>query len=395
MPKLTDKAIRALKPRESAYKEFDGQGLYISVQPNGSRLWRLKYRFGGKERLAALGAYPVVTLAAARVERDKLRRLLANGIDPSAHQKAARLAQRVATENTLEFVATEWFDTQSAGWVPKYSSKIIQRLKRDIFPWAGSRPISEMTAPEVIAILRRIEDRGAVETAHRALRDLSKIFQYAVVMGHVTSNPCRDLRGALSPRRVRHFAAITDPKEIPALLKAMYGYEGGMVVRSALRLAPLLFVRPGELRSARWIDIDFEAAQWRFTASKTKQPHIVPLATQAIAVLRELHPLTGGSEFVFPSQRSSRRPMSENAVNAALRSLGIEREKMCGHGFRAMARTVLDEHLKFPAYLIEAQLAHVVRDPNGTAYNRAAHLEERCVMMQKWADYLLLNERTT
>jgi integrase len=388
MSKLTDKALRALKPRDVAYKEFDGQGLYISVQPNGSRLWRLKYRFGGKEKLEALGSYPAVGLADARTRRDELRRLLASGVDPSAHRKATRLAQRAAAENTLEFVATEWFGKKSAGWVPKHSSKIIERLKRDIFPWAGSRPISEVTAVEVLAILRRIEDRGAVETAHRALGDLSAIFRYAVATGRAASDPCRDLRGTLSPRTERHLAAITDPKEIPSLLRAMDGYQGGMVVRSALRLAPLLFVRPGELRAARWVDIDLEAAEWRFTASKTKQPHIVPLATQAVSVLRELHPLTGGREFVFPGERSPSRPMSENTVNAALRSLGIEREKMCGHGFRAMARTVLEEHLKFPAHLIEAQLAHAVRDANGRAYNRTTHLEERRVMMQKWADYL-------
>jgi integrase len=385
---LTDKAIRALKPREKPYKASDSLGLYLLIQPTGRRLWRFKYRFGGKEKLAALGSYPEVGLADARARRDELRRLHGSGVDPVAHRKATRVAQVAATENSLELVALEWFEKKSPGWVPKHSIKIIERLKRDIFPWLGSRPVAEVTAPEVLAVLRRIEERGAVETAHRALGDISAIFRYAVATGRVLSDPCRDLRGALAPRRKRHLAAITDPKEIPDLLSAIDGYQGGLVARCALRLAPLVFVRPGELRTAKWGDIDLDAGEWRFTASKTKQPHIVPLAAQAIAVLRELKPLTGRRDFVFPGERSPLRPMSENTVNAALRTLGIERERMCGHGFRAMARTVLEEVLKFPAHLIETQLAHTVHDSNGRAYNRTTHLDERRIMMQRWADYL-------
>jgi len=385
---LTDKAIRALKPTEKPYKASDSLGLYLLIQPTGSRLWRFKYRFGGKEKLAALGAYPEVGLADARTRRDELRRLHGSGVDPVAHRKATRVAQVAATENSLELVALEWFEKKSPGWVPKHSIKIIERLKRDIFPWLGSRPIADVTAPEVLAVLRRIEERGAVETAHRALGDISAIFRYAVATGRVLSDPCRDLRGALAPRRKRHLAAITDPTKIPDLLRMMDGYQGGLVVRCALRLAPLVFVRPGELRSARWDDVELDAANWCFRASKTGQGHIVPLSTQAVAILRELQPLTGHRELVFPGARSPQRPMSENAVNAALRSLGIERDAMCGHGFRAMARTVLEEHLKFPAHLIEAQLAHAVRDANGRAYNRTTHLDERRRMMQKWADYL-------
>jgi integrase len=385
---LTDKAIRALKPTEKPYKASDSLGLYLLIQPTGSRLWRFKYRFGGKEKLAALGAYPEVGLADARARRDELRRIHGSGVDPVAHRKATRVAQVAATENSLELVALEWFEKKSPGWVPKHSIKIIERLKRDIFPWLGSRPVAEVTAPEVLAVLRRIEERGAVETAHRALGDISAIFCYAVATGRVLSDPCRDLRGALAPRRKRHLAAITDPTKIPDLLRVMDGYQGGLVVRCALRLAPLVFVRPGELRSARWADIDLEAANWCFSASKTGQGHIVPLSTQAVAILRELQPLTGYRELVFPGARSPQRPMSENTINAALRSLGIERDAMCGHGFRAMARTVLEEHLKFPAHLIEAQLAHAVRDANGRAYNRTTHIDERRRMMQKWADYL-------
>ena len=385
---LTDKAIKALKPKQKPYKAADGLGLYLSVQPNGSRLWRFKYRFAGKEKLAALGAYPEIGLADARARRDELRRLHAGGVDPVAYRRAADEARVAAAENSFKVLADEWFDKKSPGWVPKHSVKIRERLKHDVYPWLGTRPIAEVTATEVLAVLRRIEERGAVETAHRALGDISAIFRYAVATERAESDPCRDLRGALSPRKEKHLAAITDPKKIPELLNAIHGYQGGLVVRCALRLAPLVFVRPGELRSARWAHIDLEAAEWRFIASKTKQPHIVPLASQAIAILRELHPLTGHHEFVFPGARSPRRPMSENTVNVALRTLGIPKEQMTGHGFRAMARTVLEENLKFAAHLIEAQLAHAVRDANGRAYNRTTHLEERKKMMQEWADYL-------
>ncbi len=385
---LTDKAIRALKPLDKAYKASDGLGLYLLVQPTGSRLWRFKYRHGGKEGVESLGAYPDVSLALARQKRDELRRLRASGVDLAAHRRATKAAQTNSAVNSLKVVAEEWFEKKSSAWAPKHAIKIIERLKRDIFPWIGLKPVADLTAPEVLTVLRRIETRGAIETAHRALGDLSGIFRYAVATGRAASDPCRDLRDALTRRKEKHLAAITDPREIPDLLRAINSYRGGIVVRSALQLAPLLFVRPGELRSARWADMELEAAEWRFTASKTKQPHIVPLATQAVAVLRELQPLTGGREFVFPGERSPRRPMSENAINAALRSLGIESDRMCGHGFRAMARTVLEEHLKFPAHLIEAQLAHAVRDANGRAYNRTTHLEERRTMMQRWADYL-------
>jgi integrase len=385
---LTDKAIRALKPREKPYKASDGLGLYLLIQPTGSRLWRFKYRHRGKEGVESLGAYPDVSLALARQKRDELRRLRASGVDLAAHRRAIKVAQTDSAVNSLKVVAEEWFEKKSSAWAPKHAIKIIERLKRDILPWIGSKPVADLTAPEVLTVLRRIETRGAIETAHRALGDLSAILRYAVATGRAASDPCRDLRDALTRRKERHLAAITDPREIPGLLRAINSYRGGIVVRSALQLAPMLFVRPGELRSARWADMELDAAEWRFTASKTKQPHIVPLATQAVAVLRELQPLTGGREFVFPGERSPRRPMSENAVNAALRSLGIASEKMCGHGFRAMARTVLDEHLKFPAHLIEAQLAHAVRDANGRAYNRTTHLNERRIMMQRWADYL-------
>ena len=385
---LSDKAIRALKPREKPYKVSDARALYLLVNPNGHRLWRLKYRFGGKENTAAFGMYPDVSLADARARRDELRQLLASGVNPASHRRAVRATQASAAANSFAVIAAEWFEKKSLGWVPKHTSKIIERLKRDVYPWLGSRPIAEIAAHDVLKVLRRIEERSAVETAHRALGNISAVFRYAVATGRVSSDPCRDLRGALSPRKKRHLAAITELKAIPPLLRSIDGYQGGLIVRSALRLAPLLFVRPGELRSARWEDVDLEAGEWRFIASKTKQPHIVPLASQACVILRELQPLTGGRELVFPSERSPVRPISENTVNAALRSLGIPKEEMTGHGFRAMARTVLEEHLKFPAHLIEAQLAHAVRDSNGRSYNRTTHLEARRDMMQQWADYL-------
>lgn len=387
-PLLTDKAIRALKPRQQPYKVADGLGLYLRVQPNGSFLWRFKYRLAGKEQLVALGKYPEVSLALARERRDGLRKTLSAGVDPASQRRAMKIAQANAAANSFEVVAQEWFEKNARRWVPKHSVKIKQRLKRDVFPFLGSRPISEISASEVLGVLRRIEGRGAIETAHRTRGNISMVFRYAVATERVTSDPCRDLGGALAPKVTRHFPAITDPKKIPDLLARIDGYSGTLIVRCALRLAPLLFVRPGELRSARWVDIDLEVGEWRFDASKTKQPHIVPLASQAIAILRELHPLTGHRELVFPGERSPLRPISENTVNAALRSLDIPREEMTGHGFRAMARTILEEQLRKPAYLIEAQLAHVVRDANGRAYNRTTHLEERKTMMQEWADYL-------
>lgn len=385
---LTDKAIRALKPRDRPYKASDGLGLYLLVQPTGSRLWRFKYRHGGKEGVESLGAYPDVSLALARKKRDELRRLRATGVDLAAHRRAIKIAQTEAATNSFKVIADEWYEKQSVAWAPKHAVKIIERLRRDIYPWLGSRPISDLSPPEILTVLRRIEQRGAIETARRALGNLSDVFQYAIASGRALSDPCRDLRGALSPRVKKHLSAITDPKKIPDLLTRIDGYRGTLVVRCALRLAPLVFVRPGELRTAKWADIDLDVAEWRFTASKTKQPHLVPLSTQAVAILRELQPLTGRREYVFPGERSPLRPMSENTVNVALRSLDVPKDQMSGHGFRAMARTVLDEVLKFPAHLIEAQLAHSVRDANGRAYNRTTHIEERRVMMQQWADYL-------
>jgi len=407
---LTDTAIRNAKPgitpkgrtTTKPYKLADGRGLYLEVAPNGGKYWRFKYRVGGKEKRLSLGIYPDVPLATpkgqapdspskilgARDLRDEARKLLASGIDPSEHRKATKASRAHRAANSFEVVAREWFAKLEPTWNAAHADRIIRRLERDIFPWIGGRPIAEVTSPELLAVLRRVEARGALETAHRALSNCGQIFRYAVATGRTERDPSADLRGALSPVKGEHFAAVTDPAKIGELLRAIDGYQGTATVQCALRLAPLVFVRPGELRKAKWADIDLDAAEWRFTVTKTGTAHIVPLASQAVAILRELHSLTGQGQFVFPGARTNDRPMSDNAVLAALRRLGIPKEEMSGHGFRAMARTILDEELGFRPDLIEHQLAHAVRDPNGRAYNRTAHLPERRKMMQKWADWL-------
>lgn len=387
---LTDTAIRTAKAGEKPRKLFDERGLYLEVRPNGSKWWRLRYRFRGKEKLLSLGVYPDVSLKDARERRDAARKLLAHDTDPSEHRKAHKSAKAEAAANSFEVVAREWFAKYSPKWAPSHAGKIIQRLEKDVFPWIGGRPIAEITAPELLTALRRIEERGALETAHRARQNASMVFRYGIATGRCERDPAADLRGAIPPAQSTHFAAITEPGRLGEFLRIVDGYQGTLPVRCALRLAPLVFVRPGELRTAEWADIDLDGMEWRFTVSKTKVQHIVPLSTQAVAILRELHPLTSRGRYVFPSGRNPRgdRPMSENAILAAMRRLGIGKEEMSGHGFRAAARTILDEVLGFRPDYIEHQLAHAVKDPNGRAYNRTAHLAERRKMMQAWADYL-------
>jgi integrase len=386
--KLSDIAIRNAKPADKPVRLFDGAGLYLEVQPAGGKWWRLKYRVGGKEKRLSLGTYPDTTLAAARGKRDEARKLLASGIDPSENRKAEKASGADRAANSFEVVAREWFAKYQPTWSDGHASRIIARLERDVFPWIGRKPVAEITPPIVLAAVRRIEARGALETAHRALANIGQAMRYAIATGRADRDPTPDLRGALPPVQPQHFAAVTEPAKVGELLRAMHGYTGAFVTRAALRLAPLLFVRPGELRTMRWADVDLDAAEWRFTVSKTRTPHIVPLSTQAIDVLRELYALTGRGVFAFPGARSRARPMSENAVLFALRGLGIDSATMTGHGFRAMARTILDEVLGFRPELIEHQLAHAVKDANGRAYNRTAHLPERRKMMQAWAHYL-------
>ena len=394
--KLTDTAIRNAKPGDKPRKLPDGGGLYLLLNPSGSRWWRLKYRHGGKEKLLSLGTYPDSSLADSRAKREQARKLLAAGVDPSEHRKAERIAGAERAANSLEVVAREWFAMQSALWVPGHAIKIIRRLECDLFPWIGARPIADVTAPELLRTLRRIEERGALETAHRALQNCGQIFRYAIATGRAPRDPSADLRGALAPWKSLHYASITDPAKVGELLRAMDNLQAGIIVKSALRLAPLLFVRPGELRAMEWAELDLDAAQWNIPAERMKmrEPHLVPLCTQAVAILRDLHAVTGrdpvmGRErrHVFPG-RTDRTMMSNNAVRLSLRRMGYGKDEMSGHGFRAMARTILDEVLHVRPDFIEHQLAHAVRDPNGRAYNRTAHLAERRAMMQHWADYL-------
>ena len=386
---LTDRAIRSLKPNAKAYKRFDDRGLYVLVQPNGGRYWRLKYRFEGRERLLALGVYPEVSLRQARERRDVARRQIADGIDPSAE----RAARKLARADSFEAVAREWYAKEEPGWAPSHGTRILRRLERDVFTYLGSQPISEVTAPAALAVARRVADRGAVETAHRVLQNIGQVMRYAVATGRAERDPTVALRGALPAPSSRHHAAVTDPVGLGRLLRAIDAYRGTAVVSAALRLAPHLFVRPRELRHAEWDEVDFDHTTgplWAIPGEKMKggRPHIVPLSEQAEAILRELQPVTGASRYVFPSVRSRTRCMSENAVLAALRRMGFEKESVTGHGFRATARTLLDEVLGVPPHLIEHQLAHGVRDPLGRAYNRTSHLEERSAMMQRWSDYL-------
>jgi integrase len=385
---LTDVKIRALKPRANIYRVADANGLCLEVRPSGSKLWRYRYRHAGKASMLPLGEYPATSLADARAERDKARALVRGGVNPANAVRAARAAKMESTANTFAAIAGEFLNKRSKEGMGAGSvARDMRMIEKDLIG-LSHLPVSEITAPVLLAALRKLEQRGVLETAHRARGFAGRVFRYAIATGRAERDPSADLRGALVQPQTRHFASITDPARIGELLRAIEIYKGSPVTIAALKLAPLVFVRPGELRKARWADLNLDVSEWRYVASKTNTPHIVPLAHQAVAVLRDLQPLTGRSEFVFPSIRSLRRPMSENTVNSALRYMGFDGETMCGHGFRAMARTVLDEVLHFRPDYIEHQLAHAVRDPNGRAYNRTAHLPERRKMMQSWADYL-------
>ncbi len=387
---LTNTAIRNAKPGEKNRKIFDGRGLYLEISPRGGKWWRLKYRFDGKDKRISLGTYPDVSLKDARERRESARQQIANHIDPSEVRKLEKAARVESLANSFEAVACEWYAKHQPNWKRSHADRVISRLKKDVFPWIGNKPIAEITAPLMLDTVRRIEARGALETAHRVLGICSQVFRYAIATGRAQYNPSGDLRGALPPTKKIHFASVTEPRQVAEVLRALDGYEGTLVVKCALRLAPLVFVRPGELRHAQWKDIDLDNAEWRFLVTKTETQHIVPLSRQAVDILKELQPLTGRGRYVFPSARDHKgdRAMSDNAILAAMRRMGISKEEMSGHGFRAMARTILDEVLGFRPDFIEHQLAHRVRDPNGRAYNRTAHLPERRKMMQAWADHL-------
>jgi integrase len=385
---LTDTKVRTIKPAEKPLKLFDGGGLFLLVTPTGGKLWRLKYRFGGIEKLLSIGTYPQTSLAEARQKRDDARAMLEKGIDPSDTKKAQKAAETQETE-TFEVIAREWHTKFSPSWADSHGGKIMRRLELYVFPWLGARPIKSITAPELLTVLRRIEAKGTIETAHRTQQNCGQVFRYAVATGRAERDPSGDLRGAIPPASGKHMATITEPKEIAGLLRSIDSYRGSIVTRCALQLAPLVFVRPGELRHAEWSEINFETAEWRIPAEKMKAGvlHIVPLSRQALDVLREIHPLTGPGRYVFPSPRTDSRPMSSNAVLSALRRMGYEKDEMSGHGFRSMASTLLNEQ-GWNRDAIERQLAHAERNSVRAAYNYAEFMPERKKMMQAWADYL-------
>jgi integrase len=404
---LTIKAIRAGDPRR---RLNDGDGLYLLLfVKGGSHGWRFDYSFRGRRKTISLGTYPDVSLATARRNAEAARQLVAEGMDPSQQRKVereshaqARLAsdreaQGLPSVDSFEAVAREWFAVKRGGWARGYADKIIARLEADVFPWMGPLPVADITPPQLLQVLRRIEGRGVIETAHRALVNCSQVFRYAIAIGKATTNPARDLKDALKQPEPKHFPAITDPRRLGELLRACDSYAATPVVRAALKLAPMLLLRPGELRFAEWSEIDLDGALWTVPAMRMKRelrqklhgaPHLVPLPKQAIAVLRELQPLTGRGKFVFRGERHHDRAMSENTINAALRAMGFPADEVTGHGFRATARTMLHERLGFEPDVIEAQLAHSVRDSLGRAYNRTEFVQQRRTMLQAWADYL-------
>jgi integrase len=386
---LTDTAVRNAKLAEKPYKLTHGKGLYLLVNATG-KYWRLDYRFAGKRKTLALGVYPDVTLATARERRDDARKLLASDTDPSLVMAVNKRARLDGAQNTFEAVAREWYAKKLPTWAPTTAQKVIRQLEKDIFPWIGNRPIKDIAAPELLAALRRMESRGALELAHRMREYCGMVFRYAVATGKAERDSSGDLKGALAPVKTKHHASVTDPKKIGELLRAIDGYTGSFMTKCALQLAPLVFVRPGELRTAEWAEFDLDASEWRIPGEKMKMrdKHIVPLSQQAVEILRSIHPLTGSGRYVFPSVRTTVRPMSENTVNAALRRMGYEKNEMTGHGFRSMASTLLHEQ-GWPHEAIERQLAHAERNKVSAAYNYAEHLPKRREMMQYWADYLI------
>jgi len=393
MQKLTATAVTQAKPKPKPYSLSDGGGMYLLVNAT-AKYWRYDYRFAGKRKTLALGVYPATSLKQAREKHQRARENLANDIDPSAHKKATSAATHAALANSFELLAIEWSKTRS-----KKSESTEKRqnalLEKDLLPHIGNRPIADIKAPELLKTLRKIESRGAIETAHRAKRLAGQIFRYAVATGRAERDPSVDLKDALTQPTRTHFNSITEPAEVGPLIAAINNYQATPTVMAALKLSPLLFCRPGELRHLEWSEVNFAETRIELPAPKMKmkEPHIIPLASQAIAILRELQPITGRGKYVFPSARGASRPLSENGVRTALRTLGYTNDQISPHGFRAMARTILDEVLDFPVDWIEHQLAHSVKDANGRAYNRTKHLPQRKKMMQTWADYLdgLLN----
>lgn len=386
---LTDAAARKLKPEVKPFKITDGGGLFLLIQPNGSKYWRLAYRFDGKQKLLAVGVYPDVPLILARERRDAARKLLAAGIDPSENRKAIKATKLERSEYSFEVVTREWLASHMKNKATSHREKVIRRFELYLFPWLGGKPIGDITPRQVLEAVQRIEKQGKLETAHRALQVCGQVFRYAVQTGRAERDVTSDLKGALPPATAKHMATFTEPGDVAELLRAIDGFKGSFTVQCALRIAPMLFVRPGELRMAKWADIDLNFGEWRYVVSKTKTDHLVPLPKQAVVLLRELHPFSGHGEYVFRGGHDPKKAMSEAAINAALKRMGYDtKTQITGHGFRAMARTILHERLGIDPHIIEHQLAHKVPDALGMAYNRTKFIEQRKAMMQAWANYL-------
>jgi integrase len=388
---LTDTFVKNTKPtgKPAGDKYRDGGGMYLLVKASG-RYWRMDYRFTEKRKTLALGVYPAVSLAKARQRRDRARELLADGVDPSTAKQVEKAVKTAASANTFELVAREWLKKTRADRMESTHGKVTTWLEKDVFPYIGTMPISTIGPRDVLGALRHMEGRGALDSVQRVKQICGQVFRYAVATGSAERDVTQDLKGALAKHTAENFAAITDPKKAGALLRSIFAYTGHPYTVVALKLSPLVFVRPGELRTAEWAEFDLDAAEWNIPGSKMKmkRDHLVPLSTQAVEILRSVQPITGHGRYVFPSLRTGERPMSENTVNAALRGMGFAQEVHSAHGFRAMARTIMDEVLGERVDLIEHQLAHAVKDTNGRAYNRTAHLPARREMMQRWADYL-------
>ena len=393
MPKLaerlTDVKIKNTKPKEKPFKLAAGRGLHLLVKPDGSKHWQFRFRFDGKENTIAIGRYPEVSLANAEKQATSALELLAEGINPSENKKAAMASKIGVLANSFEVLAREWALSYFTNKSASHKARTMRRLELYIFPWLGNKAISEINAPQILEVVKRIENLNKLETAHRTLQATSQVFRHAVQTGRALRDPCVDLRGALPAPVVKHMAAFTEPKEIAELLRAIDGFTGSFTVQTALRLSPLVFTRPSELRTAKWVDIDLEANEWRYRVSKTNTMHLVPLSTQAVKLFTEMKHVSGHGEFVFQGGHDPKKPMSAAAINAALQRMGYDtKTQITAHGFRAMARTILHERLNIDPYIIEHQLAHKVPDALGAAYNRTKFIEQRTVMMQAWADYL-------
>ena len=387
---FTDALGRAAKPKEKEYKLAAGEGLYLLVRPNGRKFWKLKYRYVGKEQKLSLGAYPNVSLREARDLAKEAKSLLRQGVNPSEQKRLDKYARRTAEANSLTAISQEWISTHIEDKSASHQRRTRATLNRHLLPLLGNRPLSEITAPELLAVLRRTESAGLIDSAHRARQLFGQIARYAIATGRLERNVAADLKGALKSISTRHYAAITNPADVGRLMLAIEAYRATPVVMAALRISPLLMARPGEIRHMEWAEIDFQDSLWTIPAEKMKRrkDHLVPLAKQSLVILKEIWPYTNRGKYVFPSARAQGRPLSENGIRVALRTIGYTNDEMTPHGFRAMARTLLDEALGVRVEFIEHQLAHEVKDATGRAYNRTKFIAHRFEMMQRWADYL-------